>query len=38
MDNMGTYWERKAQERKTRQDLGKGEHYGETIPEERSPR
>lgn len=33
-----TYWERKAQGRKNRQDLGKGEHYGETIPEKGSPR
>ena len=33
-----TYWERKAQERKNRQDLGKGEYYGETIPAKGGPR
>lgn len=29
------YWERKAQERKKAQDIGKEEHNGETVPEKR---
>ncbi len=32
-----TYWEKKAQERKKEQNLGKVDQYGETVPEERIP-